>query len=439
MNNYEYRSLDPEAHQIRLLQIQKSSDESLPITVSLRHVSLDDEQHFNALSYTWGDETPTTQIAIHDGETLGFVSARRNLLEFLKEARQSTGEWSSEWIWIDQISINQDDQNERGHQVSQMGKLYSIAQMTLVWPWSWPESSVEPEQTTPATSQLDMNKLLCDDAHLTAVWKRSKKPEFPLLLLRHLTFGLYVRLREAPYWKRLWIIQEIVLARQCFIMISGKLWDLKHFIRLATWLIYLRRRDEDEEGVTFLWNLMNIVDLRTSRRKSLDRKILRVLGSSIPYGWDKALLMSSEKHYTVPLDRVYGVMGLLHKDLHIQPDYEITERELLRQILYMQITKFSSLRFNRWRRVYRVLQKWQDIGFQLPQDSQWDMDIKLNDLYSRRRMKRVVLLALDELDLPTPPFTYIEAGEYIYHCWNIPPAVVKLAGAHIRAKLSSHK
>ena len=259
----------------------------MPITVSLRHVSLDDEQHFNALSYTWGDETPTTQIAIHDGETLGFVSARRNLLEFLKEARQSTGEWSSEWIWIDQISINQDDQNERGHQVSQMGKLYSIAQMTLVWPWSWPESSVEPEQTTPATSQLDMNKLLCDDAHLTAVWKRSKKPEFPLLLLRHLTFGLYVRLREAPYWKRLWIIQEIVLARQCFIMISGKLWDLKHFIRLATWLIYLRRRDEDEEGVTFLWNLMNIVDLRTSRRKSLDRKILRVLGSSIPYGWDK--------------------------------------------------------------------------------------------------------------------------------------------------------
>ena len=92
MNAYKYRPLDPEAHQIRLLQIQKSSDESLPITVSLRHVSLDDEQHFNALSYTWGDETPTMQVAIHDGETLGFVSARRNLLEFLKEARQSTGE-----------------------------------------------------------------------------------------------------------------------------------------------------------------------------------------------------------------------------------------------------------------------------------------------------------------------------------------------------------
>lgn len=278
-----------------------------------------------------------------------------------------------------------------------------------------------------------MNKLLCDETKPTDLWKMSKEPEFPPLL------RLYVRLREAPYWKRLWIIQEIVLARQCFIMISGKLWDLEDVITLATWVTYLMRRDPDEEGITFTLTLMNIEYLRTSRRKSLDRKILRIYGSTKSYGWDRALSMSGLKNYTVPLDRVYGVMGLLHKDLHIQPDYEITERELLRQILYKQITQYSSLRSNRWCRVYSVLLNWQDIGFQLPQDSQWDMDIKLNDPFSRRRSKRVVLLVLDELDLPTPPFTYIEAGEYIHHCWNIPPAVVKLAGAHIRAKLSSRK
>lgn len=136
MSSYGYRPLHPESHEIRLLQVQKSTDKSAPITLTLRHASLDDGQPFNALSYTWGDETPTTQISIYDSVTLGIVSVRRNLFEFLEEACQSTESWSLEWIWIDQISINQSDHTERCHQVGQMRRLYSVAQATLVWPYS---------------------------------------------------------------------------------------------------------------------------------------------------------------------------------------------------------------------------------------------------------------------------------------------------------------
>lgn len=231
MSSYEYRRLNPESHETRLLQVQKSTDESAPITLALRHASLDDGQLFNALSYTWGDETPTTQIAIHDGVTQGIVPVRRNLFEFLKEARQSTEPWSLEWIWIDQISINQSDHSERCHQVGQMRRLYSIAQATLVWPFSWSESSLEARQSILAKYPVDLNVLICGSPteRMTTTQLAVKKgilhSDEPLL--GHFTYSLYIQLLTTPYWKRLWIIQEIVLASQHQIVISGLLWDLR--------------------------------------------------------------------------------------------------------------------------------------------------------------------------------------------------------------------
>ena len=423
MNEYKYRSLDPEAHEIRLLKVQKSSDESAPITLELRHTNLHDGQPFVALSYTWGDESPTTQIATRDGATQGFVSVRRNLFEYLKEARQSAEEWSSEWIWIDQISINQDDHNERGHQVRQMRKLYSSARMVLVWPWSWPESIAEPEQPTPATSQLDMNKLLCDDMTLTTLYEGESKSGFPISLLSHLTFGLFVRLLKAPYWMRLWIIQEIALAPQCFIVISGNLWKLEYLIGLT----FVVRKCQHSASIDTAAFVLRLVALWFDRDELPDgSQGLRRSKISGYRGWSRALSFSANTNCTVPLDRVYGVMGLLQEDLHIQPDYNITETELLRRILYKQMTAFSMRRVNRWDRVYLVLRGWQAIGLQLQQheDSPWDLDLDVNNVLNRSRIKRIARLALEELDLPMPPFTYHDAVQHIHYCWNIPQALI---------------
>ncbi|KAG9198490.1 hypothetical protein G6514_009922 [Epicoccum nigrum] len=210
MNEYGYRPLRKEVHEMRLLQIQKSSDESAPITIALQHASLDDRQPVYASSYTWGDETPTTQIAIRDGAHQGFVPVRRNLFEFLKEARQSNEAWTLKWFWIDQISINQRDQDERGHQVGLMRKVYSNTQATLIWPLSWSESSFEAVKTLSAENQVDPSELICDKPERRAIvedyqtiWKYPEPEDNDTrdALLNVLTYGLYMQVFGSPDWK----------------------------------------------------------------------------------------------------------------------------------------------------------------------------------------------------------------------------------------------
>jgi hypothetical protein len=424
MSSYEYPPLNPESHETRLLQVQKSTDKSAPITLALRRASLDDGQPFNALSYTWGDETPTTQIAIHDGVTLGLVSVRRNLFEFLKEARQSTEPWSLEWIWIDQISINQNDHSERCHQVGQMRRLYSIAQATLVWPFSWSESSLEATQNILARYPVDLNALICASptqkmttTHF-AVKKGILQSDEPLL--SHFTYNLYIQLLTTPYWKRLWIIQEIVLASQHQIVISGLLWDLRAVKRVINhiheWLQVTIVDDEDVEDVKRRLDSFN----NYRHDKMIERATETIDQKSRQrwLSWDSALGLGVGSNCTMPLDRVYGVMGLLHEDLHIPPDYDISETELLRLILDKQTSANLSYIDSRWEKAYRVLQAWHSTGLQRCGGVYWDKDLGgQNSPLSRKTKKQIVRLALVELNTPIPSYTYKDAKRYISPWW----------------------
>ena len=425
MNNYEYRSLDPEAHEIRLLQIQKSSDESALITVTLEHASLDDRPPFNALSYTWGDETPTTQIAIRDGVSQGFVPVRRNLFEFLKEARQSTKVWSSEWIWIDQISINQRDQDERGHQVGQMRKVYSMTQATLVWPWSWSEHSLEAARTSLAKRQVDSNQLICESPQFEGRESGNETNDSGKPLTKLLTYGLYTKILETPYWERLWIIQEVVLAPKYCIVLSGQLWTSSDLMEAT--LSLSKHFDPDYK--------QSVIYKRLKYFENYRRRISQYNPTS---SWDQMIYLSKDATCTNPLDRVYGVMGLLHESLHVPSDYGISEIELFRRILYKQMSTPRSC--GRWGHVYNLLQVWRFSDPRQTVGTQWDLTLvaplryvnervagvetrfgrdKLHR-HTRREIRRVVRLALDELDMCTsPPFTRTDAHIKFDHYTSI--------------------
>ena len=424
MSSYEYRPLNSESHETRLLQVQKSVDESATITLALRHASLDHGQSFNALSYTWGDESPTTQIAIHDGVSLSFVSVRRTLFEFLKEARQSAEPWSLEWIWIDQISINQNDHSERCHQVGQMRRLYTIAQATLVWPFSWSESSLEARQNILARYPVDLNVLICGNSTQGLTTKQSSVKKGILHsdepLLNYFTYSLYVQLLTTPYWKRLWIIQEIVLASQHQIIISGLLWDLRAVKRVINhiheWLRVTIVDDEDVEDVER--RLYSFNDYRRDKMIERARETITQKSRKMWLSWDSALGLGVGSNCTVPLDRVYGVMGLLHEDLHIPPDYDISETELLRLILIKQTSANLSYIDSRWEKAYRVLQAWHSTGLQRCVGEYWDVDLEGQDsLLSRWTKRQIVRRALIELNIPIPPYTRNDAKRYISPWW----------------------
>jgi hypothetical protein len=133
MQEDQHRRMDTKSSGIRLPRVEKSTGKDLPIALTLRHVSLDDNG-FCALSYTRGNDSPTFEVLVMDSTYPGLFHVRGNLYEFLHTASTSTQAWSNEWMWIDQICINQNDHTERCHQVNQMEKLYSTARATIVWP-----------------------------------------------------------------------------------------------------------------------------------------------------------------------------------------------------------------------------------------------------------------------------------------------------------------
>jgi len=111
---------------IRLLKLSPGSSESAPLEISFAEVDLDDRPQYEALSYVWGDKTEKAAILCH-GKT---IEVTPNCEIALRRLRLVTKPRS---LWIDVLCINQRSLNERNHQVSMMGNIYSAATRVIVW------------------------------------------------------------------------------------------------------------------------------------------------------------------------------------------------------------------------------------------------------------------------------------------------------------------
>lgn len=133
MSHYQYPPFStPTA--IRLLAV--SGTESEP-NYTLEEVDLDSSPKFECLSYTWQDDSlqgSNERSYLLDMATGGLLNITANLANILRNIHGLlTCDGSSGWIWIDQICVNQEDLEERSHQVSLMQKIYGQAERTLIW------------------------------------------------------------------------------------------------------------------------------------------------------------------------------------------------------------------------------------------------------------------------------------------------------------------
>src|SRR2546421_3961507 len=127
MEAFQYSSLpvDKEADTIRVIEIQPGYDQQ-PITCLVKHVRLTEPPPYEALSYSWGDPTPSFRVYC-DGKHL---TISKSLYIALGNLRSTT---TSRVLWADAICINQQDLAERGQQVRLMRKVYEKAARVIVW------------------------------------------------------------------------------------------------------------------------------------------------------------------------------------------------------------------------------------------------------------------------------------------------------------------
>ncbi|KAJ4993751.1 hypothetical protein SVAN01_00805 [Stagonosporopsis vannaccii] len=340
MTSFKHRPLNVRNKEIRILCIERNNNNE-PIRVVIRHVRLDETLEFFALSYAWGPESPTFDIIVCDADgSQGVFPVRENLHEFLLAARRSgsrdglTKVWASAWIWIDQICINQADHEERCHQVDQMVTLYSTAFATIVWPGTLPLVGYVDEEP------LDISHpYFSGTSELTPSRGEQVEPSCLCgILLKRLRGLLELSLpvlSEKPYWTRLWIVQEIVLAQHVLMFLTHRTYDATDV------MVALDEIQQSRIDVT------QMRDQATSLRNKLAScyilSTIRTTQSTDTYiTWPDVLQMGKGAHFKEPLDRAYAVMGLVHEDLRFKPDYKISIKQLVSKIFEKEIKFWES-------------------------------------------------------------------------------------------------
>ncbi|KAF3005274.1 hypothetical protein E8E14_007096 [Neopestalotiopsis sp. 37M] len=172
---------------IRLIKLHPGKDH-LAIRCSLMTVDICDPQcpEFEALSYVWGDFDDGKYVRM-DGKPF---EVSDSLHEALRHLRREKG---ARILWIDALSINQNDSEERRSQVLLMGHIYSKASKVVVW-----LGEDEP---------LGMRHALLDTkAHDIPGEQRQIPSGMVHVALIHVVASLLRR----SWWRRVWVVQELV-------------------------------------------------------------------------------------------------------------------------------------------------------------------------------------------------------------------------------------
>ncbi|RYP89814.1 hypothetical protein DL770_004070 [Monosporascus sp. CRB-9-2] len=150
-----------------------------------------------------------------------------NLSEALRELRRSVhhikgsmafedAEPGSIRIWIDAICIDQKNTHERVEQVRQMGLIFRSARKVFVWLGPEGDSRERVEMITRYAQQGEEEGSYLKSFQDGAPWTDQQIRD-----LKYLCNGLRL-LTERPWFHRLWVIQEVVLAKESPILMVGE-------------------------------------------------------------------------------------------------------------------------------------------------------------------------------------------------------------------------
>jgi hypothetical protein len=124
MAKYSYDVLEhPDS--IRLLLLEPGAENDV-LTCTLLPVRLTQDPVFEAISYTWGDQSDREIISVGGAS----FDISKNLANALRHFRSRDGQCR---FWADAVCINQSDITERNKQVQIMRDIFSKACKTRVW------------------------------------------------------------------------------------------------------------------------------------------------------------------------------------------------------------------------------------------------------------------------------------------------------------------
>jgi hypothetical protein len=307
------------------------------ISCRLINSSLESPLEYEALSYVWAQEPGHRYIrlngSLHKVTTNLFLALRR--LRKASEAR---------YIWIDALCINQNNGEEKNHQVALMRSIYKSCTKALLWLGDYESPAGSPRQTltieksetqswkeiTEEQSDMQdkgfaaMNTVheLALNKHLSATSMLEEGAIFDKIDDLHYlrSFRTFV---ELPWWTRVWTIQEAVLPPMAIVLYGSfgvkwevfemaESWYAQHLSTCCSsfWMHVREKKFRLEFKITVRRFMKLVQELRHTDKTLLLHRIL----------WDHRSRQASE-----PRDLFYGLLGLVGKIVPpLTVDYRIS-------------------------------------------------------------------------------------------------------------------
>lgn len=294
---HRYSFLNPLGREIRLVTLFPGP-ETADIECILTHVSLNEKPHYEALSYTWGEHHEKNGNILLEDHPFPITS---NLELALRYLRSETDPRS---LWIDALSINQVDDEEKSHLVRNMRSVYELAARVIIWLGEAEYNSDSAMDLVEKIGNTGVDQFEADE--------KNSKP-----------WDALADLFRRRWWSRVWVIQEATISKVDPVVGCGHKWVPWHAFALTLKLI----ESQLHLGESGSRMILQAVKSQASAIKNLRQQLLQ---DSPAMRIEPLMRLAMTFEATDPRDQLYALGGLAAaEDRHLfSADYTKTTLEI---------------------------------------------------------------------------------------------------------------
>lgn len=310
-----------------------SFDDDINVSLEILDLADDNGREYEALSYAWGSKDNPLEISFTDPSTniKASLLVTQDLALALRYLRLPQ---LSRTLWIDAICIDQENLEERGHQVKKIGDVYHTARQVIIWLGPATDDSghaVRFLHEISARIAIDwITFVIRPTTRADANWVNTQLPS----LLDDKTLNSLETLLQAPWFHRLWIWQEVLLSRTAEIYVGHETWPWSDF----------------RKAIVYMWRTVTLDSTLPNVRWELAGLLRRVHQLVIREAFDGRLLDYIEAtircQFSDSRDRIYALLGLIFRGdcaLELEPVYTQPASTVFQNIVLPYLRRESSL------------------------------------------------------------------------------------------------
>ncbi|EPE36533.1 hypothetical protein GLAREA_08696 [Glarea lozoyensis ATCC 20868] len=319
---FQYQPLDTSRREIRLLILHpyKNTLNLNGYSCTLIAVSLDEDPVYEALSYVWGSTVNKKEIFI-DGQHFFITSNLAEALDHLYDREKPRR------LWVDAVCINQEDVSERSQQVQCMTEIFAKAKKVVVWIGLLGMKIKKLLHRIKKTEEDDQKSKSLKGRTIRGTTVTANSAP-----LKDEEMKLMNELALNPWFRRIWVIQEVAVAREATVQTG------RTTISWSAFCTTLEKCSSKHEMKSVIEAVSMINTIRTTRFQK-------------PYYMDLFVLLERFRHClaTDERDKVFALLGLTssssrqERGLQVKADYSVPAFDVFTSLARHYINRRKNL------------------------------------------------------------------------------------------------